>query len=240
MELQYWQSNLSFGYGDKSFRARRCRYLSFRRVWMTSPDSAWMWPWTGWWCWPTAAAISSVCRRTIPIVIVRRYWRLEASRFDARFPWFSTTTITCRVPCYWGAQFQRQNRTRNPWSQNCCRMLTGLRRWAFGLARVFAVSGALGVALFDAEDPFARQRSQSDKQYALDHFQTKLLTLPLTMQTEHGRHLAQCWLLTDVHGEAECGVKRREWQMLDLDAIQTPLSCVSRQYSRNVNRAKLC
>ncbi|MFA9353024.1 hydrolase, partial [Escherichia coli] len=47
---------------------------------------------------------------------------------------------------------------------------------AIGLARVFAVSGALGVALFDAEDPFARQRGLDDKQYALDHFQTKLLT----------------------------------------------------------------
>ena len=44
---------------------------------------------------------------------------------------------------------------------------------AIGLARVFAVSGALGVALFDAEDPFARKRSLDDKQYALDHFQTK-------------------------------------------------------------------
>ena len=62
---------------------------------------------------------------------------------------------------------------------------------AIGLARVFAVSGALGVALFDAEDPFARQRGLDDKQYALDHFQTKLLTLPSTMQTEQGRHLAQ-------------------------------------------------
>lgn len=56
---------------------------------------------------------------------------------------------------------------------------------------MFAVSASLGVALFDAEDPFARQRSLDDKQYALDHFQTKLLTLPLTMQTEQGRHLAQ-------------------------------------------------
>lgn len=82
---------------------------------------------------------------------------------------------------------------------------------AIGLARVFAVSGTLGVALFDAEDPFARQRSLDDKQYALDHFQTKLLTLPLTMQTEHGRHLAQHnadFLLTYM-AKLECGVKRR-------------------------------
>ncbi|EBY5149771.1 phosphohydrolase [Salmonella enterica subsp. enterica serovar Gloucester] len=62
---------------------------------------------------------------------------------------------------------------------------------AIGLARVFAVSGALGVALFDADDPFADRRPLNDKQFALDHFQTKLLKLPLTMQTERGKHLAQ-------------------------------------------------
>ena len=92
---------------------------------------------------------------------------------------------------------------------------------AIGLARVFAVSGALGVALFDAEDPFARQRSLDDKQYALDHFQTKLLTLPLTMQTEHGRHLAQHnadFLLTYM---AKLSAELKgEYEMLDLDAIQ--------------------
>ncbi|EPF2243857.1 phosphohydrolase [Citrobacter werkmanii] len=92
---------------------------------------------------------------------------------------------------------------------------------AIGLARVFAVSGALGVALFDAEDPFARQRSLDDKQYALDHFQTKLLTLPLTMQTEQGRHLAQHnadFLLTYM---AKLSAELKgEYEMLDLDAIQ--------------------
>lgn len=62
---------------------------------------------------------------------------------------------------------------------------------AIGLARVFAVSGALGVALFDAEDPFAQRRVLNDKQFALDHFQTKLLKLPETMQTARGRELAQ-------------------------------------------------
>ncbi|MGK7489577.1 HD domain-containing protein, partial [Salmonella enterica] len=34
---------------------------------------------------------------------------------------------------------------------------------AIGLARVFAVSGALGVALFDADDPFADRRPLNDK-----------------------------------------------------------------------------
>ncbi|WP_208744156.1 phosphohydrolase [Citrobacter portucalensis] len=92
---------------------------------------------------------------------------------------------------------------------------------AIGLARVFAVSGVLGVALFDAEDPFARKRSLDDKQYALDHFQTKLLTLPLTMQTEQGRHLAQHnadFLLTYM---AKLSAELKgEYEMLDLDAIQ--------------------
>ncbi|TKU53286.1 phosphohydrolase [Citrobacter sp. wls714] len=92
---------------------------------------------------------------------------------------------------------------------------------AIGLARVFAVSGALGVALFDAEDPFARQRGLDDKQYALDHFQTKLLTLPSTMQTEQGRHLAQHnadFLLTYM---AKLSAELKgEYEKLDLDAIQ--------------------
>lgn len=62
---------------------------------------------------------------------------------------------------------------------------------AIGLARVFAVSGAMNAALFDADDPFAERRSLDDKAYALDHFQSKLLRLPETMQTSKGRELAQ-------------------------------------------------
>lgn len=62
---------------------------------------------------------------------------------------------------------------------------------AIGLARVFAVSGALGVPLFDADDPFADARPLDDRAFALDHFQTKLLRLPETMQTEMGRELAR-------------------------------------------------
>lgn len=62
---------------------------------------------------------------------------------------------------------------------------------AIGLARVFAVSGALGVPLFDANDPFADARPLDDRAFALDHFQTKLLRLPDTMQTDMGRELAR-------------------------------------------------
>ncbi|HFZ8993042.1 TPA: phosphohydrolase [Citrobacter freundii] len=62
---------------------------------------------------------------------------------------------------------------------------------AIGLARVFAVSESMGASLFDAEDPFARHRPLNDKQFAVDHFQSKLLTLPQTMQTERGKSLAR-------------------------------------------------
>lgn len=61
---------------------------------------------------------------------------------------------------------------------------------AIGLARVFAVSGALNNILFDADDPFADRRELDDKKYALDHFQCKLLRLPETMQTEKGWAMA--------------------------------------------------
>ena len=61
---------------------------------------------------------------------------------------------------------------------------------AIGLARVFAVSGALNNSLFDARDPFADRRELDDKTYALDHFQCKLLRLPKKMQTEKGRAMA--------------------------------------------------
>lgn len=49
-------------------------------------------------------------------------------------------------------------------------MQIGWKPRAIGPARVFAVSGALGVALFDGEDPLAQHRPLDDKRYALDHF----------------------------------------------------------------------
>ena len=61
---------------------------------------------------------------------------------------------------------------------------------AIGLARVFAVSGQLNRALFDANDPFAKNRPLNDNLWALDHFQEKLLKLPETMQTKAGKILA--------------------------------------------------
>jgi uncharacterized protein len=61
---------------------------------------------------------------------------------------------------------------------------------AIGLARTFYVAGMLGSKMFDAEDPFARERNLDDKSFALDHFFVKLFKLPGTMQTEKGRRIA--------------------------------------------------
>ena len=62
---------------------------------------------------------------------------------------------------------------------------------AVGLARVFAVSGAIGRPLFHLEDPFCEQREPDDGAYALDHFYRKLLKLEETMSTATGRRLAR-------------------------------------------------
>ncbi|WP_074013366.1 phosphohydrolase [Candidatus Sodalis sp. SoCistrobi] len=62
---------------------------------------------------------------------------------------------------------------------------------AIGLARVFHVAGQLGRGLFHAEDPLALHRPLDDVNYTFDHFQTKLLTLADSMQTELGREMAR-------------------------------------------------
>lgn len=69
---------------------------------------------------------------------------------------------------------------------------------AIGLARMFAVSGALGRMLFDPLDPLAHDRPLDDQRFALDHLETKLLRLQETMQTATGRSIAaerSAWLL---------------------------------------------
>ncbi len=45
--------------------------------------------------------------------------------------------------------------------------------------------------LFNSEDPLGKARELNDVEWTLDHFQTKLLRLPETMQTEAGRRLAE-------------------------------------------------
>lgn len=61
---------------------------------------------------------------------------------------------------------------------------------AIGLARVFAVSGALGRGLFNSEDLLADHRPLDDTQYAVDHFEIKLLRIPERMNTKTGSALA--------------------------------------------------
>ncbi|WP_233420512.1 HD domain-containing protein [Xenorhabdus nematophila] len=62
---------------------------------------------------------------------------------------------------------------------------------AVGLARVFYIAGKLNQKLFDLDDPFATHRELDDKVYALDHFYTKLLKLPITMNTKKGKEIAE-------------------------------------------------
>lgn len=61
---------------------------------------------------------------------------------------------------------------------------------AIGLARMFAVAGRMGGALFDAADPLALHRPLDDRRYALDHLEVKLFGLVETMQTATGRAIA--------------------------------------------------
>jgi uncharacterized protein len=62
---------------------------------------------------------------------------------------------------------------------------------AVGIARCFMVGGSLDHALYDPDDPFCADRAPDDDTYAVDHFFTKLLRLPDTIQTEAGREEAE-------------------------------------------------
>ncbi|MFN4128942.1 MAG: HD domain-containing protein [Paracoccaceae bacterium] len=62
---------------------------------------------------------------------------------------------------------------------------------AIGLARMFAVTGAMGGALFHSEDPMAQHRPLDDRAYALDHLEVKLFRIAQTMQTPTGRAMAE-------------------------------------------------
>ncbi len=62
---------------------------------------------------------------------------------------------------------------------------------AIGIARMFAVSGALGRALFHPDDPLGLHRPLDDRAYALDHLEVKLFRIAQTMQTPTGRAMAE-------------------------------------------------
>jgi len=62
---------------------------------------------------------------------------------------------------------------------------------AVGMARTFMVGGALKRPLYHPADPFCQRRQPDDAVSTVDHFYTKLFTLPKTMQTEAGRAEAE-------------------------------------------------
>ena len=62
---------------------------------------------------------------------------------------------------------------------------------AIGVARCLLVGGKLDRPLLAPDDPFCDERTPDDGLYTIDHFYTKLLKLPGTMQTAAGRAEAQ-------------------------------------------------
>jgi len=62
---------------------------------------------------------------------------------------------------------------------------------AIGIARCLLTAGSMGSALYSEDDPFCTRRPPDERAWAIDHFYTKLLGLPETMQTEAGRTEAQ-------------------------------------------------
>jgi len=62
---------------------------------------------------------------------------------------------------------------------------------AIGVARSFAVAGGLGLAIYDADDPFAQHRTLNDKLFALEHWRVKLLGLGEGLLCKTARKMAQ-------------------------------------------------
>ncbi|MCR9553750.1 HD domain-containing protein [Vibrio sp. RM-41-2B] len=62
---------------------------------------------------------------------------------------------------------------------------------AIGITRCIQVSTEFDAQLYDDKDIFAQQRELDDKQFTLDHFQTKLFKIAETMNTESARRKAQ-------------------------------------------------
>jgi len=63
---------------------------------------------------------------------------------------------------------------------------------AIGIARTFSVGGSENRMFYNPGDPFFKSRREpDDKQWTLDHFQTKLLKLKDLMHTQAAKNLAQ-------------------------------------------------
>ena len=58
---------------------------------------------------------------------------------------------------------------------------------AIGIFRTLACGARMGAELYDPDDPWARHRELDDRRFTLDHFFTKLLDLPDTMNTAAAR-----------------------------------------------------
>jgi len=58
---------------------------------------------------------------------------------------------------------------------------------AIGIARCLSTGGALGSQIYHPDDPFCLERKPNERDFMVDHFFTKLFTLPDTMRTEAGR-----------------------------------------------------
>jgi uncharacterized protein len=62
---------------------------------------------------------------------------------------------------------------------------------AIGIARCFAMAGALNRALYDRADPFANHRELNDRLYAVDHFGAKLFRIAQTLRTATAQKLGE-------------------------------------------------
>jgi uncharacterized protein len=63
---------------------------------------------------------------------------------------------------------------------------------AVGIARTFSVGGSEKRPFYNPVDPFRRSgRELNDREWTLDHFQTKLLRLKRSMHTRAAREMAQ-------------------------------------------------
>ena len=61
---------------------------------------------------------------------------------------------------------------------------------AIGIARLFATCADMKRPFYDARDPFCRARQPDDKQFGLDHFYKKLLTIGDGLHTDTARAMA--------------------------------------------------
>ena len=62
---------------------------------------------------------------------------------------------------------------------------------AIGIMRCYSTGARMGTRYFHPSDPWAKDRSLNDSAYSLDHFFTKLLLLPDSMNTSAGRAEAE-------------------------------------------------